>query len=309
MTDEEIVALLSEGMRAEGTGDGHRAAECWNQAWAAAEGSYQRGMAAHYVARTYMDDHRERLGWNRICLEEFLRVEAERDIAGYFASAYASIGSCHLELGELGPASHYYRLARDKLADVKPGPYRDGVAAGIHRSLERLAVLQGGERLSAAEQGERLITERCVLRPIQPADIDFLVCLRTDPEVRTFLGGPLAEYEARRRATSEIGAPKAFLVESRLTCAPIGLVDISDHGHGGPEVSYAFVPSAWGQGLGSESVGAVAAWFHGQHPDVRLLAVTQTANRRSCLLLEGLGARGVAEVEEFGEAQTVYQLG
>ena len=156
--------------------------------------------------------------------------------------------------------------------------------------------------------GERLFTERCVLRPIQAADIDFLITLRSNAEVRTFLGGPVAAHEARRRAASEVGALGAFLVESKATCARLGLVDISNHGHGGPEVSYAFIPSAWGQGLGSESIGAAVAWFHRQHPDVPLLAMTQTANRRSCRLLEGLGARRMAEIEEFGEAQTVYQF-
>ena len=154
---------------------------------------------------------------------------------------------------------------------------------------------------------ESLTTERCILRPVRASDVDFLVELRTNAEVRTFLGGPVASDEAHRRALSEIGKPAAFLVESRAEGIPLGLVDISDHEHGGPEISYAFVPGVWGQGLGSEAVGAVVAWFRSRHPDVALLAVTQTANLRSRRLLEGLGARPMSERTEFGEPQTEYR--
>ena len=165
------------------------------------------------------------------------------------------------------------------------------------------ALISSGDWLA-----EPIITERCRLRKVLPLDMEFLVDLRTDPQVRTFLGGSVGEDEARRRAESEVGQPGTFLVELRSTGAPVGLIDIGDHNHGGPEVSYALAHDAWGCGLGFESVGAVVAWFFEQNLTVPLLAVTPRANLRSARLLQHLDAVEVRDLVEFGERQVVYLL-
>jgi len=156
---------------------------------------------------------------------------------------------------------------------------------------------------------EPIITGRCLLREVRPTDVEFLIALRTNRQVRAFLGGPVDPETARRRAESEVGRPAVFLVESRSSGVPLGMVDIADHDHGGLEISYALSPEVWGQGLGAESVRAAVDWFYKADLPGPLLAVTQVANIPSRRLLERVGADEVGQLEEFGQRQNVYTFG
>ncbi len=156
---------------------------------------------------------------------------------------------------------------------------------------------------------EPIITGRCLLREVRPIDVEFLTALRTNREVRAFLGGPVDPETALSRAESEVGQPAVFLVESLSSGEPLGLVDIADHDHGGLEISYAFSAEVWGQGLAGESVRAVVDWFNETGLPGPLLAVTQVANMPSRRLLERVGANEVGEIEQFGQRQNVYIFG
>jgi len=57
------------------------------------------------------------------------------------------------------------------------------------------------------------------------------------------------------------------------------------------EVSYEFLPAAWGKGYATEAVGA---------------AETQAANAASCAMLHKLGFREAQRVNRFGEAQIIF---
>ena len=102
-----------------------------------------------------------------------------------------------------------------------------------------------------------LRTARLRLREPRSADRQFLVTLRTHPEVRQHLGGPLDTRAAAKHAEANLAEPLGTFVVVRLdTQQRIGLVVLHE-GHGGIEVSYEFLPHAWGQGLASEAVGEV----------------------------------------------------
>jgi len=155
---------------------------------------------------------------------------------------------------------------------------------------------------------EPILTPRLVLRSSTASDIPLLTALRTDGAVRAFLGGPMNPERARERAEAELGTVNRFIVTCQEDGSGIGVVALSDEGHGGLEVSYAFLPTAWGVGYAVEAVRAVLVWAFEVRGIEELLVVTQTANARSRRLIERLAAVSADEFEEFGAQQTVCRL-
>lgn len=135
-----------------------------------------------------------------------------------------------------------------------------------------------------------------------------LVALRTDDDVRRYLGGPMDIATARQRAEVTLAHSHGiFVAERRDTGESIGLV-LLHPGHEGTEVSYQFLPSCWKQGFASEAVRCVIDHAFESEGVDELIAVTQTANERSRLLLERLGMTASEEFEEFGAQQTRLRL-
>jgi len=62
-----------------------------------------------------------------------------------------------------------------------------------------------------------LSTTRLVLRPVETADVPAVSRLWTDPEVRRYLGGPVAAVEVARRMRGFEHVPGNFVVVSRTT--------------------------------------------------------------------------------------------
>jgi ribosomal-protein-alanine N-acetyltransferase len=154
-----------------------------------------------------------------------------------------------------------------------------------------------------------LETSRLVLREVNADDMELLIALRVDPEVRRFLGGPMSLDEAKSMAELNIAFPMGkFVAERRDNREAIGLV-LLHPGHGGTEISYQFLPSSWGQGFASEAVRSVMDYAVDSEGITELIAVTQTANDRSRRLLDRLGLTAAEQFEEFGEQQTRYTTG
>jgi ribosomal-protein-alanine N-acetyltransferase len=154
-----------------------------------------------------------------------------------------------------------------------------------------------------------LETSRLVLRELNAHDMELLIALRVDPEVRRFLGGPMSLDEAKSMAELNIAYPMGkFVAERRDNQESIGLV-LLHPGHGGTEISYQFLSSSWAQGFASEAVRCVMDYAADAEGISELIAVTQTANERSCRLLERLGLSAAEQFEEFGEQQTRYRTG
>lgn len=104
-----------------------------------------------------------------------------------------------------------------------------------------------------------LSTARLVLRPVEAADVPAFSRLWTDPEVRRYLGGPVAADEVARREREYVGAPGTFGVVSRTDGTVLGLVTMTPDSarDGQAEVSYQFLPEHWGHGYAREAVIAV----------------------------------------------------
>lgn len=152
-----------------------------------------------------------------------------------------------------------------------------------------------------------LETARLRLRPFRDADRPTVVTLLTDPDVRRYLGGP-AELPDDF-ATHPLGEqPDVWAAEVVATGESIGSCSFTDD-RGSLELSYSFVPSAWGQGYASEACAAVLGWAWSTTDVDRIIAVTQSANERSIALLERLGFAERERFEEFGAEQCLFELG
>lgn len=155
-------------------------------------------------------------------------------------------------------------------------------------------------------------TERLVLREPAVSDRAAVIELFTSPEVRAYLGGP------RSRDEIEGALPKAPARRPGLFAVDrdgvmIGTVtfdrrDAERPGHvradaGEAELSYMFLPEAWGCGYAAEACAAVLAWFASAVPGEPVVLCTQTANERSMRLAAKLGFTEVERFEEFGAEQ------
>ncbi|MEM9519381.1 MAG: GNAT family N-acetyltransferase [Actinomycetota bacterium] len=151
-----------------------------------------------------------------------------------------------------------------------------------------------------------LCTNRLTLRALGEGDRALVRELLTNPRVRRYLGGPV-EIPADFDANPLGRRPGVWCVSHNGK--PIGTVSIADQHHQCPELSYDFLPMAWGNGYAKEASQAVLAWFWDAEPECRVvIAVTQLANDRSLQLLARLGFVETRRFEEFGAQQSWQEL-
>jgi RimJ/RimL family protein N-acetyltransferase len=155
-------------------------------------------------------------------------------------------------------------------------------------------------------------TERLVLRESETGDRAAFIDLFASPEVRTYLGGPRPRDELERVVPQMPGRrPGLFVID--LDGAMIGTVsfdrrDAERPGHvrpdaGEAELSYMFLPKAWGFGYAAEACAAALDWFADVLPSEPVVLCTQTANDRSIRLAAKLGFAEMERFEEFGAEQ------
>ena len=83
----------------------------------------------------------------------------------------------------------------------------------------------------------------------------------------------------------------------------LGLVGLTPHKEGSDwEVSYQFMPGAWGNGYATEAI----AYLLDHAPVTRVIAETQVANGASCRLLERIGFVEEIRLVRFGAEQIIY---
>jgi ribosomal-protein-alanine N-acetyltransferase len=156
---------------------------------------------------------------------------------------------------------------------------------------------------------ESIITDRCVLYPLAQSDFDELIPLFASEEVRRYLGGvhPVDDSLANLRNSIRAANEYPFAVRLKDTQECIGYLSIAPH-HSpvDMEISYMFSPEYWGNGYARETVKATLAFCKQKLNLSRVVSETQTANIRSCRLLEKLGYHAGSHIERFGAKQTVY---
>lgn len=157
-----------------------------------------------------------------------------------------------------------------------------------------------------------LRTDRLLLRPVTTEDANLVRELLTDERVRAYLGGPASHERVAARQAAYQATAGAWAVVRVADGLAVGLASIGPDPRceGRAEVSYQLLPSAWGDGLGRESVGAILSWWTAALPGGGpVIAVTQAANIRSRRLLESIGMVLVDELDERGARQCLYTPG
>ncbi|WP_329520704.1 GNAT family N-acetyltransferase [Spirillospora sp. NBC_01491] len=170
--------------------------------------------------------------------------------------------------------------------------------------------------LSATE----ITTNRLRLRKAHDADIDGLIELQTDPQVRAHLGGPrprgvVEQYFDANGISAIADKPGTYVIADEETDQFIGTLvldrrsaDLPGHvtEEGGElELSYLLRRGRWGAGLAFEAATAMLRAAAGELPDQPVLAVTQTANERSLKLATRLGFQRMGTFEAYDAEQTL----
>jgi [ribosomal protein S5]-alanine N-acetyltransferase len=166
-----------------------------------------------------------------------------------------------------------------------------------------------------------LQTQRLALRLLAPADAPFMLALLNDPAWIRYIGdrgvrtveAARAYLEARLLSQYREHGFGLWGVEPRAGGEPMGicgLVRRPNLPH--PDLGFAFMPSARGQGYAYESALAVRDHASGPLGIARLLAITSPANVASARLLERLGFAVQGEMPWAGDEKdpvTVYAFG
>jgi RimJ/RimL family protein N-acetyltransferase len=154
-----------------------------------------------------------------------------------------------------------------------------------------------------------LRTDRLVVRAVTPDDVEAIVVLLTDPDVRRHLGGPVDDDTVAAVRAGPIGQRwGVFGIVDVSTSELVGTVSLDRERDGELEISYQLLHQRWGAGLASEAVSAVIDWAWSTTQDRSVIAVTQAANERSVRLLDRLGFVAEREMIEHGERQVLLRL-
>jgi RimJ/RimL family protein N-acetyltransferase len=160
-----------------------------------------------------------------------------------------------------------------------------------------------------------LETPRLLLRELTLADAGFFLRLVNEPSWLRFIGdrgvrdlegsrryladGPLASY-----ARNGYGL---WVVHPRQRSEPVGLCGLVRRDSlPGPDLGFAFFPSAWGRGWAAESAAAVLDHARYGLAIRRVLAITDPANAASIRVLRRVGMRKAGNHRLPGEKLTLH---
>lgn len=156
-----------------------------------------------------------------------------------------------------------------------------------------------------------LHTPRLLLRARTAADVDAIMAMDADPEVRRFLGA-VADPDAHRAlVTRRIadGVPDIWAIERRERPGLVGLASLSPRPDGkGLQINWRLAREAWGRGLAAEAAAAVlrhAAETPGYGP---IIAIIHPDNAASAGVARKIGMQPVGEGDYYGGRRIIYAL-
>lgn len=162
-----------------------------------------------------------------------------------------------------------------------------------------------------------LETERLRLRQFAPEDAAFVLELLNEPSWLRFIGDRGVRTLDDARAYIENGPRAMFarhgfsllVAERKVDGAALGMCGlIRRDSLDAPDIGYALLPRAWGQGYAREAATAVLAHGHSVLGLPRILAITDPDNAASIRLLEELGMQFVRIIPyEDGGVSRLYE--
>ena len=129
-----VAALCAQGMAVDGTPT--EALRLFEQAWAARRDDFDAAIAAHFLAR-HQSTATATLQWNELAVQHAEAVSDGR-CEELLASLYLNLGDSHARLGQRELAQAAAQRAAESLDGLPPGGYREFVAMGIDRLMQRL---------------------------------------------------------------------------------------------------------------------------------------------------------------------------
>jgi hypothetical protein len=133
--DNPIVKLCAKGMEFEAHGHPAEAAELFTSAWTQSKDSFERCIAAHYVAR-HQKEPVDALMWNQRSLD-YANVVSDNRVREFYPSLYLCVGKAHEDLGNQEDAKRFYQAAQQHLDWLPRSTYSTIVREAIERALLR----------------------------------------------------------------------------------------------------------------------------------------------------------------------------
>lgn len=143
---------------------------------------------------------------------------------------------------------------------------------------------------------EPLITDRLIVRPVRPDDVDALMERRNDREVAEFQDWPLPctrDYAEKIIAEdSEAPTPNSWwmaTIADRADAVVLGDISMRIGADGIATIGYSLGRDHWGVGYATEALHAVMRWLFDEREVVRIDASIHPQNYRSAKMLENCG--------------------
>ena len=140
----------------------------------------------------------------------------------------------------------------------------------------------------------RIETERLLLEPLTPADLDELVALHAHPQVSEFVGrldpvSARARLVDNERQWAQRGHGR-LAIRERTTGRFLGRTGLLYWPQfEETEVGWTLVPDVWGHGYATEAAEACVAWAFENLTVPYLTAMVQPSNERSLRVVDRLG--------------------
>ncbi len=158
-------------------------------------------------------------------------------------------------------------------------------------------------------------TDRLLIRPFAPDDVDAMSRIYGDPAVmeHVCLGvldrvATAALLEQYRRGQDEHGLSTWAVVE-KASGAVVGDVGFGVHPPTGePELGFTLAARVWGRGYGFEAAAACVAAAFAELPHDRIVAKIEPENVRSLHLADRLGMRTVETIDVDGHPHLLLAL-
>jgi RimJ/RimL family protein N-acetyltransferase len=159
----------------------------------------------------------------------------------------------------------------------------------------------------------RIETERLVLRQLTTDDLDELVAIHAEPDVRRFMGlfdrARMSEWLALVERDYAEGRPARLAVIERVSGRLVGRSGLKYWPQfSETELGWVLHPDAWGHGYATEAGRACAEWGF-QHLDVPYLtAMIRPDNHRSVAVALRIGMSPLRADTLLGDPVTVYSV-
>lgn len=173
---------------------------------------------------------------------------------------------------------------------------------------------------SAMSKAPALSSERLVLRAHRVDDFEPLASMWAEPEVVRYIGGkPMAREDVWSRLLRSAGHWQLlgfgyWVVCEKATGALLGEVgfadfrrDIEPGFHGVPEIGWALISRAHGQGLGTEAVRLALAWGDAHFTSTRSVCLIDAPNAPSRHLAKKCGFVEWCHTSYHGEPSVLFE--